>query len=255
MPACADDGEWEAIRDENVPAVPEAFASFGSMPAAAPAAQAGADSTSTAWASDLQLTVNAKLYTIQNPDPSLLLVDYLRDHLKLTGTKIGCGEGGCGACTVMLEWTDGESGQTVRKSINSCLRPLAACDGCTVTTVEGIGGLRHAHGYSPIQTKLASCNGSQCGYCSPGWVMSMYGLLANDAAPSPKQIEDHFDGNICRCTGYRPIMSAFKSLPFDSQLTAAPSATVAQRALHFSSPSCSFYKVLTMEQVRGNSCY
>ncbi|QDZ24669.1 xanthine dehydrogenase [Chloropicon primus] len=159
----------------------------------------------------LQLNVNGETYLVEDPDPEMLLVDWLRG-MGLTGTKKSCGEGGCGACTVMLqrsldgEWTKG-------KPINSCLCPLVSLDGARVTTIEGVGSKEK--GFHPIQKKLAECNGSQCGFCSPGFVMNMYSLLQENSAPTPEDIENRFEGNICRCTGYRPILDAFHSIGGD----------------------------------------
>ena len=93
--------------------------------------------------------------------------------------------------------------------------PLYNADKWDFTTVEGIGC--KSKGYHPIQTRLADANGSQCGYCTPGMVMNMYSLLQNNPTPSKKQVEDSFDGNICRCTGYRPILDAMKSFAADEK--------------------------------------
>ena len=101
--------------------------------------------------------VNGSRVALQNPNPALLLVDYLRSS-GLTGTKLSCGEGGCGACTVMLAKWDRARSRVVRRSVNACLRPVASIDGMAVTTVEGIGNTRE--GLNPIQHRLASCNGS-----------------------------------------------------------------------------------------------
>lgn len=105
--------------------------------------------------------------------------------MNLTGTKRGCAEGGCGACTVQIEYYDAALSQQVSRTINSCLRPLCAVNGMAVTTVEAIGSL--AKGFNEVQTRLADGNGSQCGYCSPGWVVHMYNLLQTNprSARSP----------------------------------------------------------------------
>ncbi|CAK0843096.1 unnamed protein product [Prorocentrum cordatum] len=133
-----------------------------------------------------------------------------RNDLGLTGTKVACGEGGCGSCVVSAT---GPGGPVV--SLNSCLRPLCAMDGWSVTTVEGLKGsaaaaaggqgcCRGAAGAAhPIQQKLADGDGVQCGFCSPGWVMSMYALLEKGGSTTLEEIEQHCDGNLCRCTGYR----------------------------------------------------
>ncbi|XP_064390120.1 xanthine dehydrogenase/oxidase-like isoform X2 [Halichondria panicea] len=144
---------------------------------------------------------------VESPDPETTLLYFLRTQLRLTGTKLGCGEGGCGACTVMLSWY--QEGVVTHAAVNACLAPLCSVDGMAVTTVEGIGssrGLLH-----PVQERIARAHGSQCGFCTPGFVMSMYTLLRNSHAPSEKQIEGAFEGNLCRCTGYRPILEGFKT--------------------------------------------
>lgn len=166
------------------------------------------------WDSTLNFFVNGVAVSIDNPDPSLLLVDYIRDVMLLKGTKIGCGEGGCGACTVMLSWKDPNSGATLYKSINSCLRPLCAMDGFNVTTIEGLGS--SLVGYDPVQTALAKGNGTQCGFCSPGWVMRMHEALTDTPKPTASQVDNSFDGNMCRCTGMFPILTAFKTFSTDA---------------------------------------
>lgn len=169
-----------------------------------------------AYRTSLHLTINGNKHVVEHPDPRMRLVDYLRDTLHLHGTKIGCGEGGCGACTVVSSVFDPLTGQAAHRPINACLHALCMCDGATITTIEGIGSQRA--GFHPVQSRLAAGNGSQCGFCSPGWCMSMYGLLQESDSPSERAIERHFDGNLCRCTGYRPILKAFRSFaaPSDS---------------------------------------
>nr|GMD12939.1 xanthine dehydrogenase 1-like isoform X1 [Ipomoea batatas]GMD16352.1 xanthine dehydrogenase 1-like isoform X1 [Ipomoea batatas] len=138
----------------------------------------------------------------------LTLLEYLRD-VGLTGTKLGCGEGGCGACTVMVSHFDQYSKKSMHHAINACLAPLYSVEGMHVITVEGVGNLRH--GLHPIQESLAQAHGSQCGFCTPGFIMSMYALLrSSQEPPTEEQIEESLAGNLCRCTGYRPIMDAFR---------------------------------------------
>ncbi|XP_043920190.1 xanthine dehydrogenase-like [Protopterus annectens] len=159
------------------------------------------------------VNVNGAHFNIADLDPQMSLNEYLRSLLNLCGTKFMCYEGGCGACIVVLEYDDpGNTGKRVVKSVNSCLFPigsLLSMKNSQVTTVEALGSVKT--GLNPIQERLASHNGSQCGFCSPGFVMQMYGLLKNNQTPSLQQVEDNFDGNICRCTGYRPILDAMKS--------------------------------------------
>ncbi|OQS01693.1 hypothetical protein ACHHYP_00350 [Achlya hypogyna] len=158
----------------------------------------------TPWGNSLTFAVNGvKVVLPEAAVGSLRLVDYLRDGAGLKGTKVACGEGGCGACTVVLRHRGTTSDALVQRSVNACLLPLAAVDGMEVLTVEGVGSTK---ALDPIQQTLVTNSGMQCGYCTPGWVMNMYELLQNDAAPSQAKIEGHFDGNLCRCTGYRPIL-------------------------------------------------
>src|SRR5262249_21120931 len=136
--------------------------------------------------------------------------DYIRD-LGITGTKVGCGQGGCGACTVMISRRT--PGGDDHRAINSCLRSLAAVAGSHVTTVEGIGGVQD--GLDPVQHRLALNNGTQCGFCTPGFVMNAHAFLRTTPRPTQQDMEDLFGGNLCRCTGYRPILHAMRSFACD----------------------------------------
>eukprot|EP00884_Botryococcus_braunii_P020051 jgi/Botrbrau1/672/Bobra.0161s0055.1 len=152
--------------------------------------------------------VNGKRYVLPKGRAEITLLQYLRE-LGLTGTKVGCGEGGCGACTVMVS-TVAEEGGLLHRSVNACLCPLYAVEGAHVVTVEGIGNKRE--GMHPVQERLSRAHGSQCGFCTPGFVMSMYALLRSKTEPpSEEEIEENLAGNLCRCTGYRPIIDAFKA--------------------------------------------
>ncbi|KAM1168456.1 hypothetical protein ACFX19_030888 [Malus domestica] len=138
----------------------------------------------------------------------LTLLEYLRD-LGLTGTKLGCGEGGCGACTVMVSHYNKELKKSFHYAVNACLAPLYSVEGMQVITVEGLGS--HKKGLHPIQESLARSHGSQCGFCTPGFIMSIYALLrSSQKPPSEGEIEESLAGNLCRCTGYRPIVDAFR---------------------------------------------
>lgn len=138
---------------------------------------------------------------------------YLRRKLGLSGTKLGCGEGGCGACTVMLSKYDHLQNKIVHFSVNACLAPICSLHHVAVTTVEGIGSTKTR--LHPVQERIAKSHGSQCGFCTPGIVMSMYTLLRNQPEPSMEEIEDAFQGNLCRCTGYRPILQGFRTFARD----------------------------------------
>lgn len=137
-------------------------------------------------------------------DPEITLLEYLRG-IGLTGTKLGCAEGGCGACTVVVSQLNPTTKKLYHASVNACLAPLVSVDGKHVITVEGIGNVKNPH---PTQERIAMGSGSQCGFCTPGIVMSLYALLRNDTDPSELEVEEAFDGNLCRCTGYRPILDA-----------------------------------------------
>lgn len=145
--------------------------------------------------------------------PAQTLLSFLREVMGLTGSKLGCAEGGCGACTVMISRYDTLSGKVLHYSVNACLMPVLAADGCHVTTVEGVGTVK-GDKLHPIQKSMVDMHGSQCGFCTPGIIVAMYSLFANN--PSQEYIEEHLDGNLCRCTGYRPIWDAARSLCLDN---------------------------------------
>ncbi|XP_076442700.1 aldehyde oxidase 4-like [Babylonia areolata] len=140
---------------------------------------------------ELVFFVNGKKNTLASPDPETTLLQYLRSTLQLTGTKLGCGEGGCGACTVMVSFWSADSDTARHYSANACLLPLCSLHGMAVTTVEGIGSLRTR--LHPVQEQIASHHGTQCGFCTPGFVMSMYTLLRNNPTPSVQQMETAFE--------------------------------------------------------------
>ncbi|KAH8382927.1 hypothetical protein KR009_005850 [Drosophila setifemur] len=165
----------------------------------------------------IKFSVNGFPYEVQAEDfaPDTTLNSFLREHLHLTATKYMCLEGGCGSCVCVIRRRHPVTQDVQSRSANSCLTPLNTCDDAEIVTDEGLGN--QLSGYHPIQKRLAQLNGTQCGYCSPGFVMNMYGLLEqNRGQVTMSQVEDAFGGNICRCTGYRPILDAMKSFAVDS---------------------------------------
>ncbi|KAI5861553.1 xanthine dehydrogenase [Durotheca rogersii] len=169
---------------------------------------------STYKTSELRFYVNGRCVIVQNPDPDWVLLDWIRAQDGLKGTKLGCGEGGCGACTVVLQTA--ESGRRLRHvAVNACLYPLAGVDGKSLITTEGLGTVDHPH---PLQERIAKMHGSQCGFCTPGIVMSLYALVRNSyrdgkfrLSASDVELQGHLDGNLCRCTGYKPILEAART--------------------------------------------
>ncbi|KAL1490731.1 hypothetical protein ABEB36_013379 [Hypothenemus hampei] len=159
--------------------------------------------------SKLVFYINGKKIEDSNIDPEWTLLHYLRTKLRLCGTKLGCGEGGCGACTVMVSKFDRSTNTEIHFPVNACLAPVCSMHGLAVTTVEGIGSTKQK--LHPVQERIAKAHGSQCGFCTPGMVMSMYTLLRQYPKPSMKELEEAFQGNLCRCTGYRPIIEGFKT--------------------------------------------
>ncbi len=130
-------------------------------------------------------------------EPRLLLVHYLRDLAGLTGTHIGCETSICGACTVMM---DG-------KAVKSCAVLAVQASGAEITTIEGLAANGQLH---PVQEGFWECHGLQCGYCTPGMIMSACGLLKENPSPTEEQIRHGLEGNLCRCTGYQHIVDSVK---------------------------------------------
>ncbi|XP_055254543.1 aldehyde oxidase 4-like isoform X2 [Moschus berezovskii] len=153
--------------------------------------------------------VNGRKVIEKNADPEVNLLLYLRKILHLTGTKYSCGSGGCGACTVMVSRYDPKTKKIHHYPVTACLVPICSLYGAAVTTVEGVGSIKTR--IHPVQERLAKCHGTQCGFCSPGMVMSIYTLLRNHPEPTPEQITEALGGNLCRCTGYRPIVESGKT--------------------------------------------
>ena len=145
----------------------------------------------------ISLTVNGKRVS-REVSPQTLLVEFLRETLLLTGTHVGCDTSQCGACTVHV---DG-------KSVKSCTMLAVEADGREVLTIEGLAKGQELH---PVQAAFKECHGLQCGFCTPGMVMSSVDLLKQNPAPSEGQIRHWLEGNICRCTGYHNIVKAVQT--------------------------------------------
>ncbi|KAF2277647.1 xanthine dehydrogenase [Westerdykella ornata] len=175
-------------------------------PAVPPQNARSLDSVTEGYDDTLRFYLNGTKVVLEDADPEVTLLEYLRG-IGLTGTKLGCAEGGCGACTVVSQYNP-TTKKIYHASVNACLAPLVSVDGKHVITVEGIGNVKKPH---PAQERIAKGNGSQCGFCTPGIVMSLYALLRNHERPSEHDVEEAFDGNLCRCTGYRPILDAAQS--------------------------------------------
>ena len=138
--------------------------------------------------------------------PHLTLLDYLRLHEGATGTKEGCAEGDCGACSVAIIDRDAE-GQPCYRAINSCLVPLCLLAGREIVSVEGVDCGREPH---PVQQKMVECHGSQCGYCTPGFILSLFEGYYRDDIRTHDDLDDQLCGNLCRCTGYSHIIDAIQ---------------------------------------------
>ena len=146
----------------------------------------------------VNIKINGKKITKEISD-NTMLSDFLRDKLALTGTHVGCDTSQCGACVVHL---DGNS-------VKSCTTLVADCEGREITTIEGLAGNGKMH---PMQEAFKKHHGLQCGFCTPGMVMSAVDLLQKNKSPSEKEIRDWLEGNICRCTGYQGIVAAVKDV-------------------------------------------
>ena len=143
---------------------------------------------------EVSMTVNGTTYT-NDVEPRTLLVHYLRENLRLTGTHVGCDTSSCGACTIIV------NGETVK----SCTLLAVQCEGAEIKTIEGMASNGKLH---PIQESFREKHGLQCGFCTPGMIMSSWQLLERSPNPSEDEIRHALEGNFCRCTGYHNIVNA-----------------------------------------------
>jgi xanthine dehydrogenase small subunit len=151
---------------------------------------------------------NDKIFELSNPDPNQTILNFIRTELKKTGTKEGCAEGGCGACTVVV----GELNKNniEYKAVNACISFLPFLNGKQLLVVENL--ISKEGKLHPVQEAMVKCHGSQCGFCTPGFVMSLFSMYKNHGNYNNELIKDSISGNLCRCTGYRSIIDAGKSL-------------------------------------------
>jgi xanthine dehydrogenase small subunit len=150
--------------------------------------------------------LDGEVIELENVDPTRTVLQFLREDLGRIGTKEGCAEGDCGACTIALAEIDSSGKRLQVRAINSCIQFLPTLDGKELITVES---LRGANGtLHPVQQAMVDWHGSQCGFCTPGFIMSLFALYKNNAKPGRRDIDDALAGNLCRCTGYRPIIEA-----------------------------------------------
>ncbi|KAL6564919.1 aryl-alcohol oxidase 3 [Orobanche minor] len=176
----------------------------------------------------LVFEANGERFEIPEVDPSTTLLEFLRSRTRFKSVKLGCGEGGCGACVVVLSKYSTELKRVENFTVSSCLTLLCSIHGCSITTSEGIGNTRN--GFHPIHQRFTGFHASQCGFCTPGMCMSLFSALANAEKENRPQASPGFSkltvseaekailGNLCRCTGYRPIADACKSFAADVDL-------------------------------------
>jgi xanthine dehydrogenase large subunit len=153
--------------------------------------------------STFEFTLNGKPVRVEAVSPNTTLLEFLRGN-GLTGTKEGCAEGDCGACSVALIERDA-NGKATYRAVNSCLMPVCLLAGREVVSVEGVGCSKQMH---PVQRAMAEGYGAQCGYCTPGFICSLFEGYYRDDLHTHDDLDDQLSGNLCRCTGYRPIRDA-----------------------------------------------
>ena len=174
--------------------------------------------------SPVRFVLDGEVIEIHDVDPTRTVLQFLREDLRRKGTKEGCAEGDCGACTVVVAELNRDGDGLSLKAINSCIQFLPTIDGKELITVESLAA--PGADLHPVQRALVQHHGSQCGFCTPGFVMSLFALYKSNANPSRQEIDDALAGNLCRCTGYRPIIAAahdmYSQAPADSDWLRQP---------------------------------
>ncbi|HEX8366601.1 MAG TPA: xanthine dehydrogenase small subunit [Allosphingosinicella sp.] len=166
----------------------------------------------------IRFLLDGEVIEVDEPDPTVTVLDYLRYTLRRTGTKEGCAEGDCGACTVLVG--ELEDGAVAWRAVNACILLLPMIDGKALRTVESLGGTH------PVQREMVERHGSQCGFCTPGFVMSLYGRSIGAAGTRGVPVGDVIAGNLCRCTGYGPILAAGEAVPVAAERDDATAAAL-----------------------------
>jgi len=157
----------------------------------------------------IRFLLDGEVIELEGVEPTRTVLQFLREDVRRKGSKEGCAEGDCGACTVVLAELDRGGDNVKLKAINSCIQFLPTLDGKELITVESLSSGDQLH---PVQSAMVSEHGSQCGFCTPGFVMSLYALYETNEDPNRQQVDDALAGNLCRCTGYRPIIAAAKEM-------------------------------------------
>ena len=168
------------------------------------------DAGSKPRADTIRFVLDGETHELEHFDPTRTVLQFLREDLGRTGTKEGCAEGDCGACTVVVGEIGGNGDDLDLKAVNACIQFLPALDGKELFTVESLTA--QGDDLHPVQRAMVDCHASQCGFCTPGIVMSLFALFKNNASPSRIDIDDALAGNLCRCTGYRPIIAAARAM-------------------------------------------
>lgn len=188
------------------------------------------------------ILVNGKNIEVNNVQYDITLLNWLRDYIKLTGTKEGCAEGDCGACSVIIE----DDGNGNLRPINSCLVRLGQVIGASVTTIEGLGSDKNPHS---LQIAFAKEHASQCGYCTPGFIISGVSLLNSNKKITDDTINEAISGNLCRCTGYSPIIKAIKSLANESVTLKRFDRIHKQKKIHFG--NVTYFRPVNLKELKN----
>ena len=188
------------------------------------------------------ILVNGKNIEVNNVQYDITLLNWLRDYIKLTGTKEGCAEGDCGACSVIIE----DDGSGNLRPINSCLVRLGQVIGASVTTIEGLGSDKNPHS---LQIAFAKEHASQCGYCTPGFIISGVSLLNSNKKITDDTINEAISGNLCRCTGYSPIIKAIKSLANERVTLKRFDRIHKQKKIHFG--NVTYFRPVNLKELKN----